>query len=157
MKRNALPFVALLVVVPLGLPGTAGAMSRSERNVVRIVNHVRHQYGLGSLRGSTRLARAADSHSRNMVRRNFFDHTSPDGTSFDRRVRRYTSARSVGETLAAVSRRSRAAALTVQLWMQSPPHRAVLLSRGFHRIGVGRKRGDLGSGARTVFTADFAS
>jgi uncharacterized protein YkwD len=43
------------------------------------------------------------------------------------------------------------------MWMQSPPHRAVLLSPAGRRIGVGKRRGRLGSARRAVFTADLAS
>ena len=44
------------------------------------------------------------------------------------------------------------------MWMNSPPHRAVLLvARRGRRIGVGKRRGKLGSARRAVFTADLAS
>ena len=38
-----------------------------------------------------------------------------------------------------------------------PPHRAVLLSRNFRRVGVGRRLGSLGATRACIFTADFAS
>jgi uncharacterized protein YkwD len=159
MKRNALLLTAVALALG-GLPATANAysgMSRAERHVVWRVNEVRARFGLAPLSASRGLARAAGQHSHDMIRRDFFDHSSSDGTPFDRRVHRYVGANLVGETIAAVSARRGAAALTVQLWMQSPPHRAVLLTNGFRRLGVGRVRGRLSGARRTVFTADFAS
>jgi uncharacterized protein YkwD len=44
------------------------------------------------------------------------------------------------------------ATAVVNMWLNSAPHRKIMLSRSFRRIGVGR------SGSRKCFvTADFAS
>jgi len=75
----------------------------------------------------------------------------------DRRVRGFVPARAVGETLAAVRGTTDAAELVVSLWMASPPHRAVMLSRSFRRIGVARDSGPISSVPAMVITADFAS
>ena len=72
-------------------------------------------------------------------------------------MRRYTDARALGETLAALGQRRGGAATVVRMWMESPPHRAVLLGSGFHRIGLARRWGTLGGSRRSVVTADFAS
>ena len=79
-----------------------------------------------------RLARAADVHSRSMLRADFFSHGA-----FSQRVRRFAPRR-IGETIAMRSRCS--ARGFVRMWLNSAPHRAVLLSRGFRRVGVGRRR-----------------
>jgi len=163
MTRNTPAFVAALAAVAAvaaaaAPPAAAGArLSRVERAVIRQVNYVRSAHGLASLRPSPVLSRAADHHSRDMLRGDFFDHNSGDGTSFASRVRRYCDARMVGETLAAIGRRRRGAALVVRLWMESPPHRAVLLEPHFRRIGIARRWGMLGGAGRAVVTADFAS
>jgi uncharacterized protein YkwD len=161
------PSISLFAVLAAALIATAGPatprahagarLSHSERTMIRLVNDVRSHYGLGRLRVSRALSRAADSHSRDMLSSDFFDHSSSDGTPFDRRVRRYTDARSIGETLAAIGRRRGGAAMVVRMWMESPPHRAVLLSAGFGRIGIARRWGTLGGAWRSVVTADFAS
>lgn len=136
----------------------AGArLTHCERNVIRRINQIRAQHGLAHVRESYALSRAAESHTRDMLRRDFFDHASSDGTSFDRRVRRYVNARMVGETLAVFGQRHGGAATVVQMWMNSPPHRAVLLSGGFRRIGVARRWGTFGGAGRAVVTANFAS
>jgi uncharacterized protein YkwD len=43
------------------------------------------------------------------------------------------------------------------MWMDSPGHRAILLSSSYRRIGVGKRVGSLGSSKACVVTADFSS
>jgi uncharacterized protein YkwD len=159
MLRIALTLAVALI--PLAaLPAAVAAapgLSGSERKLIRRINDVRAEYGLTRLRPSRALARAADRHSRDMLRRDFFAHNSSDGTPFDHRVRRYAGAALVGETLATISPRRGGAALVVRLWMESPPHRAILLGPGFGRIGIARRWGRLGGAKQSVVTADFAS
>jgi|SRR5215208_903393 len=150
--RSALPFLAAALALALPAPATAaGRHDRVERSVIRHINAVRHANGLASVRPWRALRRAAEEHSRDMARADFFDHPSSDGTPFDVRVRRYVGSRPIGETLAALSGGGQAARV-VQMWMDSPPHRAILLEGTFRRIGLARHR----SGFGMLFTADFA-
>ena len=146
-------------VIPVAAcPATAGArLGHSERAMIRLINDMRAQHGLVRLRASGALSRAADSHSRDMLARDFFDHTSSNGTPFGSRVRRYANARLLGEALAMIGRRRGGAATVVRMWMESPPHRAVLLTPGFRRIGIARRWGMIGPAGQAVVTADFAS
>ncbi len=164
MTRSVLPSLAALAAAlavaggPAAPRVEAGArLDGSERAVIRLLNAIRAQHGLPRLRASPVLNRAAERHSRDMLNRDFFDHPSSDGTPFDRRVRRYANAGVVGETLAALSRRHGGAAQVVQMWMDSPPHRAIVLTGHFQRIGVARRWGSMGGAGRSVVTADFAS
>jgi uncharacterized protein YkwD len=151
---------AVAFVLGLGA-GAADAgparMNAGERAVVHRVNAIRHAHGLAGLRGSQRLARAADQHSAEMMRHHYLGHASADGSPWDRRVRRYVNARSVGETVAVLSRRSRMARAVVRAWMDSAPHRATLLSPSFRRIGVARRAGHWNGRRSAFFTADLAS
>src|SRR5258705_11038817 len=92
-----------------------------------------------------------------MLRSDFFDHPSSDGTPFDRRVRRFFDASMVGETLAALPQRRGGAAEVVRLWLDSGGHRAILLDPGFRRIGGARRWGPPGSAENRGVTPDFAS
>jgi uncharacterized protein YkwD len=125
-------------------------LDRGERAVVRAINKARAHHGIKRLKSAPRLAQAADVHTRSMLVRNYFSHGS-----FAQRVRRYVSFRRIGETIAWSSRCS--ARRIVRMWLNSPGHRAVLLSPGFRRVGVGRRKGRLGSTRACVVTADFAS
>jgi uncharacterized protein YkwD len=134
-------------------------MDAKERRIVHVINRHRARHGFAGLRASAPLARAADYHTWEMLHGNYFAHDSRNGGSFDRRVRRFARHRAVGETLAMLGggcgRGS--AHRVVRMWMHSPGHRAILLSRRFRRVGIGRRIGSLGSGRACVVTADFAS
>jgi uncharacterized protein YkwD len=164
MTRPAFSFLAVLATSlgaasGLTAPDASGkaGLSRSEHAMIRVLNGVRSQHGLRRLRPSRALNLAAEAHSGDMVARSFFAHDSSDGTPLDRRLRRYANARTVGETLAALRRRPGMVRTVVQMWMHSPPHRAVLLSPAFRRIGISHRSGIFDRFGMSVVTADFAS
>ena len=71
-------------------------------------------------------------------------------------MRRYTGTkRWIGENIVAISGRA-TARKAVRLWMHSPPHRAILLSPSGRRIGIGKRRGKIGTAPRAVITADLS-
>ena len=148
----------LMTTCVLAPAATAARMGATERAVVERINDVRGRHGLAPLRGDKRLTRAADAHSRDMLRQDFFAHSSSNGTSPHDRIRHYRPARLVGETLAYVPKGGRASARSVvRMWKRSAGHRAVLTTARFRRIGVSRKRGRLQGRKVTMFTADFSS
>jgi uncharacterized protein YkwD len=159
MTRIAFIAVAALsAVLALAPAASAGPrLNATEREVIQRLNDVRAQHGLGALRPARSLSRAADRHSRDMLVRDFFDHLSSDGTPFDQRVRRFARASMVGETLASLPDRYGGAATVVEIWMNSPAHRAIVLHPRLTRVGVARRWGTLGSTRMAVVTADFAS
>jgi uncharacterized protein YkwD len=144
--RRAL--LAVLLVACVCAPSSASASSghdATEAKIIRSLNKARASYGLPKLRTNRGLARAADAHSRTMRRTNTLGHGNVSA-----RVRKYVRTRKVGENLAWMEGCN--AHQIVQMWLASAPHRAIMLSRSYKRIGVGR------SGSRTCFvTADFAS
>jgi len=145
--------ISTLLFFVSAAPAAQAASSRfdrGERGIVRAINRARHHEGLPKLRMTKRLARAADVHSRNMLRADYFAHGA-----FVQRVRHFASFRRVGETLAMSTRCS--SRRFVQMWLHSAPHRRVLLSRRYRRVGVGRRVGRLGSRVACLVTADFAS
>jgi uncharacterized protein YkwD len=148
---------AMLAWQPAKASAERSNLDRSERKVIRLVNRIRSRHGLRRLKASQPLAAAASDHTGDMLRRDFLSHASSDGTAMCDRVRRYAGAKDwVGESIAAISGRA-TARKAVRMWMNSPPHRAVLMSPSGRRIGVGERRGKLGSARRAVFTADLAS
>jgi uncharacterized protein YkwD len=117
-----------------------------ELRVVRLINAYRTRQGLPPLLVGPALSRAAQSHSVDMARRDYFEH----GDFVTRLLRFGVRAPYIGENLAEGSRPLSPATI-VRMWIQSPPHRENLLDRGFRRIGVGVA----GSSMRLV-TADFS-
>ena len=112
------------------------------RATLCLINAERRARGMRPLRGNAALARAALRHSRDMVRRKYFSHTSRSGrtfvdrirvTGYLRRARRWT----VGENLAWGSSYRATPAQIVRAWMRSPGHRANILNRRFREAGLG--------------------
>jgi uncharacterized protein YkwD len=127
-----------------------------------LINAERRTRGLRILRSSGRLSKAARRHSRDMGRRHYFSHTSPDGTTFPERIRRTGYLRAandwlVGENLAWGTRARGSARQIVRMWMTSPSHRGVLLTPSFRDVGLGVEWGvpdrQLAGGA--TYTVDF--
>jgi uncharacterized protein YkwD len=150
---------AILAVPAVASAGSGARLDQKERAIIRGINHQRANHGLAPVRASARLSRAADYHSWEMLDANYFAHTSRDGGPFDERVRRYVNKRALGETLAMLGggcgRGS--AHRVVRMWMDSTPHRAILLSSTYRRVGIGKRVGSLGSGKACMVTADFSS
>jgi uncharacterized protein YkwD len=151
--------VAWLTITPAPAQAGAASMNARERAVVRAINRQRAQYGLARVRASASLARAANFHSWEMLRANYFAHESTNGGSFYARLRRFTRRHVVGETIAWVRGGCGGgmAGRVVGMWMNSAGHRAILLSSSFQRVGIGARAGWLGGGPVCMVTADFAS
>lgn len=111
-----------------------------EQSLTREINAVRTQNGLRPLAASPDLTKAAESYTRTMLRKGFFDHNSPTGVTLAERLRlRYSPSGyarwAVGENL--LSSQSKIdARRAVELWMASPGHRENLLSPTFRQMGI---------------------
>jgi uncharacterized protein YkwD len=126
-----------------------------------LINTQRRAQGLPAVRMNSLLRLAALRHSREMVTQHYFAHDSRDGSSFLARIRRtgyllHSRSWMAGENLAwGVGRRSTPAS-TVRAWMNSPPHRHNILTRGYRDIGIGVVPGGPRARARgTTYTTDF--
>jgi uncharacterized protein YkwD len=127
-----------------------------------LVNATRAQHGLPALRSSARLNAAADTFSADMVARGYFAHVTPDGRSVTDRVRAtgYLGGSgdwALGEDIGWGTGSASSPASIFQAFMNSPPHRRVILSREFHEIGVGVAAGVpvAGQGSGSTFVLDF--
>lgn len=122
-------------------PGTIAAQA-----LTCLVNRARAERGLRALRRSAPLARAARTHSGDMVAGGFFSHVGSDGRAVRQRAVRAGYARGgrlnvVGETLGwGAGAYATPSQLFVAL-MRSEQHRLTLLDRRFRDIGVGLVRG----------------
>ncbi|OON71366.1 CAP domain-containing protein [Streptomyces tsukubensis] len=116
-------------------PRTEEALARWNTEVVTLTNAERAAAGLRTLALDTRLAAAAFGHSADMVARDFYSHTSPDGTApWDRAGTAGSRHRAIAENIACGQR---SPAEVVRGWMESPGHRANILTREFTHIGTG--------------------
>jgi Cysteine-rich secretory protein family len=138
---RALVFVLVLCAL---FPATAAAgcvradaipsrdtLAEAEAATLCLVNAERRSRGLAALRFNTDLAQAAAGHSRDMVRRRYFGHTSPGGRGSKARARAagYPSS-SVVENIAWGAWKYATPRRIVALWMRSGIHRAATARAG---------------------------
>jgi uncharacterized protein YkwD len=155
--------VGLVVLMGVGTLGTAAAMGATLRPrtvMLKKLNHVRAAYGLGAVSPALRLRLAALRHSDDMVSRDYFSHTSPGGGTLSDRITKsgFVSgyAWEAGETIAWGTGVLGKPGHIVKAWMNSPEHRAILLSSTWSRIGISRACGRfLGHTGACVWTADW--
>ena len=103
-----------------------------------LVNRKRSANGLGKLRLDRKLQRAAGRHARDMARHDYFAHQRPGGPSLTERLNRARwKGSNWGETIAYGCGSSSSPRATLKGWMNSPPHRAILLSGTYKRGGLG--------------------
>lgn len=174
--------LALLTILFLAacstVPATAATPSGSRvpvdlqavsQSVHKRINAIRAEQGLKTLSHSKELAAIALGHSRDMARRNYFSHNSPEGqTPGDRADKHGYECRvpvggnryqGIGENIFQVTaykniRRTmrggrqvseeytwftseEMAEKIVTGWMNSPPHRAIILNKHFSKAGLG--------------------
>ncbi len=128
-----------------------------EQEILRLVNVERQRAGLTPLKHAPALVQPARRHSREMLELKYFSHTSPvrEHAEFTDRLRLagvkdYGVA---GENLAMRSRTPDLAAMLVQMWMDSPGHRANILEPRFRYLGVGVHGDDRVVYATQLFTS----
>ena len=98
-----------------------------------------------------------------MVAHGYFAHNSRSGAGFSARIAStgWMSGRSswnVGENLAWGSGKLAGPRSIVSAWMHSAGHRANILQRRFHVIGIGISAGaPTGGGSGRTYTTDFGS
>ncbi len=120
---------------PAPAPTPGYTASQFEQRVVQLVNIERQKGGLKPLVASSLLGKGARAKSQDMVNEGYFGHTSPKyGSPFNMMKLfgiHYTSA---GENIASGQRTPEA---VVRAWMNSPGHRANIMSTRYGKIGVG--------------------
>ncbi len=103
----------------------------------RLLNNYRTGKGLPALEYSKTLEAAADEHARDMWRRNFFEHTNPDGEGpGDRALRAGFCHRYVGENIAEGNGLPTAGDAQIA-WVNSPGHNANMLYEPYRLVGMG--------------------
>jgi uncharacterized protein YkwD len=131
----------LLIAAAVAVPAAASP----QRDAISQLNEVRASNGLSALRASGSLARSASRYARRMIQTDYFGHSSSIAASsaFGR----------LGETLELHSGWTPNPSQTITEWMNSPGHRAVLMSGAYRWVGMGIARGKIGSRLVTVWVA----
>jgi uncharacterized protein YkwD len=105
-------------------------------------NQVRAEQGLPLLKENAKLDKSALGHSGDMVAEGYFDHTTPGGYTFvDRILAAHYVKRSdgwtLGENLAWGTGDLSTPDGVMGSWMASPGHKANILKRAYHEVGIG--------------------
>ena len=150
--------LALAAIAPS--PAAAATAPPPRTALLYRINEVRVGHGLARVYPTLRLQRAAAHHSDDMMVRDYFSHTSPTGSSVYSRIVHsgFVSGYSWlgGETLAWGNGSLATPDSTVHAWLESPEHRAIMLSSKFHWIGISRTCGNYrGRPSTCVWTADW--
>jgi uncharacterized protein YkwD len=172
VKARLTVTVALLAslcafLAPAAIPASNApklALTSLESGVLQQLNAIRVKHGLRPLRLNVKLTEAATQHSEEMGADGYFEHASHNGTAFWKRINRWYGSNgfgywSVGENLLWSSPQVDPAG-AMQLWMNSPEHRANILAPRWREIGVSAVHlqaapGDYRGLEVTIVTTDF--
>jgi serralysin len=143
--------------------------SQYEMQMLALVNAARSANGLQPLAINSRLNTSAETHSRWMLNTDVFSHTGASGSTATDRMRAagyvFSGAWTSGENIAWQSERGATGIAddVVNLFnnlMNSPGHRANILSPNFTQIGIGIEFGEFTSNGRiwpaVIVTQNFA-
>ena len=160
MRRAAASVCGVALFAALTAPGAAPrpasggtkALTSREASLIVAINAVRTLHSLPKLQADRRLTRAARSHSRDMLRHQYFEHGNFSARMASFHVRGHFFAENLVWSSGIMS-----ANTAVAQWLASPPHRANLLSPSLRRVGVATPIGAFaGFSTATMVTADFA-
>lgn len=121
-----------------------------QRTVLELINEQRRHANRRPLKVSRQLRIAAHGRARDMAKRNYFSHVTPDGEPWYRRVERALGTRGwhIGENIA---QNQETASEVVIDWMRSPGHRENILAAHFTHMGLSLVR----DGDREVWCQTF--
>ena len=107
---------------------------KSEGAMLSAVNLERATRGLPSLSADESLRNVAQAHAKDMLKRGYFSHYTPEGNSpFDRMAGANISYQYAGENLAFAPD----VKIAMDGLMKSPGHAANILSKNFGKVGIG--------------------
>ena len=135
---NSAPRTVSPPVSPSASP-TLDQANAIERRAFDQTNAIRAQNGMPPFTWDADVCRMARDHSESMSRENFFAHTTPDG----KRLRDRAGLVGIlgfsvlGENIAYNQGYEDPGAFAVERWMQSPKHRANILSPEFRAMAIG--------------------
>ncbi len=170
--------LAVLLAASLFLPSAwgqvrvkSGALSRSagiihprelERRIFQLTNDARRKNHLAPLDWDDSLATTARCKSDDMLTKNYFSHTSPEGKTLKERFQEEKPASirnifQIGENIYMGNRLDYATDIKIQArlivdgWMTSPGHRRNILDPNYTHLGVGVSARDKTCYATQVF------
>ncbi|WP_308638504.1 CAP domain-containing protein [Paenibacillus silvisoli] len=121
--------------VNAGGGSTSAETGTIQQQILQAVNAERAKAGLGALTLNASLSKVAQTKSQDMRDKNYFSHDSPTyGSPFDMMKQFGINYSYAGENIAAGQKGVQA---VMTAWMNSPGHKANILSPNFTQLGVG--------------------
>ena len=115
-----------------------------ENEILKLVNNLRAENGLGALKSNDSLKESARYKSNSMLQLGYFSHNNPN---YDNKNSGYLllnvfkiNSSKVGENIAMYSDRReerKVAESLFNLWLNSSSHKAAMLSTSYTKIGIG--------------------
>lgn len=121
---------------------STGNPTADEQRALQLLNADRAKQGLPALKFNAKLTSLAERYAQDMINRGYFAHNNPEGqTPFDRMNAAGISYKYAGENLAINSSVDTAEVA----FMNSPGHRANILSSNYTEVGIGVRYAPNGS------------
>jgi uncharacterized protein YkwD len=116
--------------------------ARVDTSTLCLLNQVRAAYHLLPLRSNPELQAVAGAQATGMVRDDYFGDDSPTGQTPAALIEKlpysaHASSLATAQNLGWGTRSAATPAGIVTAWMQSPPHREVILTGAYREVGVG--------------------
>jgi len=125
----------------------------NEQSIANLLNQQRNSNVLPSLTLISELTQAARRHSRDMADHNFTSHTGSDGSAGGQRMQEAGYSWTTWGEIIGWGFGGDTGSM-VNWWMNSPPHRSIILSSSFTDFGVGYARNP-NSDWRHYWTVNF--
>ncbi|MFN8594151.1 MAG: CAP domain-containing protein [Thermomicrobiales bacterium] len=108
-----------------------------ERKFLDLINDYRRKNGAGQLRLQDQLGAAAEHHSQDMAKKNYFSHKLANGDAPEKNIERfgYRDWTHIGENIAAGFETANE---VMTAWKKSPEHDRSMRDKAFTEIGIGR-------------------
>lgn len=135
-------------------------LNADERQSFYLHNQQRKSHNLRQFCVHPSLQKAARAHSKDMIQRDYFSHTTKgtNRNACDRIKNAGYRYRYCGENIAYGSGSYGEPQSIMRAWMKSTGHRRNILKPGFREIGIGTYTGTYkGSRGVTMYTADFGT
>jgi uncharacterized protein YkwD len=147
MARIRILIAALVAICAIAVTASSAAAMSPEKLMLHKVNHYRHSHGLPSVHRSKSLTGSAERKADSMMSRGYFGH--------DSRIHASSHYHYLGEILEVQRGTKPGVSLAFHTWLNSSPHRAIILDRGFNYAGVGRATGTYRGHKSTMWVMHF--
>ncbi|WP_225827221.1 CAP domain-containing protein [Streptomyces naphthomycinicus] len=137
-----LPAAAGASAAPAAPAGPNTVQQANASEILALENAEREKAGCSALSMNSQLTAAAQAHSEDMAKNNFFSHTGSDGSSIAQRVEKAGFSPSI-PTAENIHQGGSTSQQVFDSWMGSAPHKAAILNCQWKQTGLAGASGNL--------------